>query len=353
VPLFDVLKDWWAREAPYYLLHDVAASSVQPADDTGSRCEAGTHYFRLWLAEMRLARDQSWFVTRHPALHALVHLQFGDEEIDLPRIVGPRALPGLDAPTLGQAIHVDCPLTPLLPYNGGVVEVLAGLVALEGASAFGEVIAAIDAVTQVVAQPPISMAVAAIGPVTRAVEALCGAGNGGQHLGVHVAYAGDQVPHALHAGYLAVVRRDAYPVQAADLSVRQGRLWHGGERLTGADYMLFRIERVAERDDWDTLRSIAIPFRDALTASSHGNTTIAEAHVRRALLEAWTSPDLTRVDRARVCAEIKRSFQQARDLGLGLGHVQPTLADAMAGAVSVERQRQLPTPRLEALMELD
>ena len=50
------------------------------------------------------------------------------------------------------------------------------------------------------------------------------------------------------------------------------------------------------------------PFRDALTALSHGNGQIADAHVRRAMLEAWTSPDLTRADRTRVCTELKRSL---------------------------------------------
>jgi hypothetical protein len=284
-------------------------------------------------------------------VHALVHLQFGDQAIDLPRIVGPLALPGLDAAHLGETVHLSHPLTPLLPYNGGVVELSAGLVALEGASVLGEFVTAVEAVTEVLAQPPVSLALAAIGPVTRAVESLCGAA-GGQHLGVHVAYAGDQPPHALHAGYLAIVRRDGSDVSAAALSVEDGRLRQRDTALTGADYMLIRIERLAERDDWDTLRSIALPFRDALTALSHGNAVVAEAYVRRALLEAWASPDLTRVDRVRVCGEIKRAYQDARDLGLGLARDAQTLAGAMSGAPSVEAQRRLQSPSLESLMQL-
>ncbi len=62
--------------------------------------------------------------------------------------------------------------------------------------------------------------------------------------------------------------------------------------------------------------------------------------------------DLTRVDRTRVSSEIKRAFQEARENGLGLSRSAPTLAGAMAGAISVERQRQLPPPSLEALMDL-
>ena len=194
VPLLDTLKDVWAREAPFYVVHDVPAAAVQPAGDTGAPCQAGTHYFRLWLAEMRLAQDQTWFTTRHPAVHSLVRLRFGDEDVELPRLSGPMTLPGLDQAHLGAVVHLDHPLTPLLPYNGGIVELSAGLVALEGTRVLGEFVKAIDAVTQVLVQPPLSSAVAAVGPVTRAVQTLFGAGAGRQHLGVHLAYAGDQAP---------------------------------------------------------------------------------------------------------------------------------------------------------------
>ena len=353
MPLSDILQDWWAREAPYYVVHDMPATAVQPAGDTGAACLAGAHYFRLWLAEMRLAQDQAWFTTRHPAVHSLVRLRFGDEDLELPRIAGPMTLPGLDQAHLGAVVHLDHPLTPLLPYNGGVVEVSAGLVALEGTSVLREFVKAVDAVTQVLAQPPLSTALAAIGPVTRAVQTLFGAAAGRQHLGVHLAYAGDQAPRALHAGYVAVIRRDAAQLAAQDLSVQQGLLRFRGAPLTSADYLLFRIERMAERDDWDSLVSIAAPFRDALAALSHGNTTVAEAHVRRAMLEAWASPDLTRADRTRVCGEIKRTYQDARNLGLGLEQAAPTLAGAMAGAVSIGQHARAQPPTLEALLDLD
>jgi hypothetical protein len=352
VPLSDVLSDWWNREAAHYVVHDVPSAAVRPAGDTGVSCQAGAHYFRLWLAEMRLAQDQTWFTTRHPAVHALVRLRFGDQDVDLPRIAGPMALPGLDQAHLGAVVHLDHPLTPLLPYNGGVVEVSAGLVALEGTSVLREFVTAVDAVTQVLAQPPLSTALAAVGPVTRAVQTLLGAATGRQHLGVHLAFAGDQPPRALHAGYLAVIRRDGGQLLVEDLSIQDGVLRYRHAPLAGVDYMLFRIERMTERDDWDSLASIAAPFRDALTALSHGNASVADAHVRRAMLEAWTSPDLTRTDRSRVCAEIKRTFQDARNLGLGLEHTTATLSGAMAGAVSAERYGQMQPPSLEALLDL-
>ena len=252
--MLETLKDWWAREAPHYVVQDVPSAAGQPAGDTGAPCQAGTHYFRLWLAEMRLAQDQAWFNTWHPAVHSLVRLRFGDLDLELPRLSGPMTLPGLDQAHLGAVVHLDHPLTPLLPYNGGIVELSAGLVALEGTNVLGEFVKAIDAVTQVLVQPPLSSALAAVGPVTRAMQTLFGAAAGRQHLGVHLSFAGDQLPQALHAGYIAVIRREATQLPAHDLSVQQGVLRLRGAPLTGADYMRFRIERVAERDDWDNKR---------------------------------------------------------------------------------------------------
>jgi hypothetical protein len=208
-------------------------------------------------------------------------------------------------------------------------------------------------VTQVLAQPPVSLALAAIGPVSNAVMTLFGAGAGRQHLGVHLAYSGDQPPRALHAGYVAVIRRDASQLSVHDLSVQQGVLRVRGVPLTGADYMLFRIERVHERDDWDSLASIAMPFRDALTALSHGNGQLGDAYVRRAMLEAWTSPDLTRADRTRVCSELKRTYRDARDLGLALERADMTFGGAMAAAVPLAQHVRTQPPTLDALLDLD
>jgi hypothetical protein len=99
--------------------------------------------------------------------------------------------------------------------------------------------------------------------------------------------------------------------------------------------------------------TIARPFKDALTALAHRDETMAEALVRRAVLEAYSSPDLTRADRPRVCAEIKRTYQEARDAGLGLERSSASLSEAMAGAPPAStRARQAP-PSLSSLLDLN
>jgi len=53
-------------------------------------------------------------------VHSIVRLRFGEQDVELPRLSGPMTLPGLDQAHLGAVVHLDHPLTPLLPYNGGI-----------------------------------------------------------------------------------------------------------------------------------------------------------------------------------------------------------------------------------------
>jgi hypothetical protein len=351
--LLTILDSWRAHEAPSLVVHDVPASAVLPAGDTGQTCRAGVDYFRLWLAEMRLARDREWFSTRHPAVHALVRLRFGDADVEFPTVAGPLSLPGLDQAHLGDVIQLDHLLTPLLPYNGGVVEIAAGLLALEGTSAVKAVVKAMETMGAALAVPPLSTAIAATGALGSALQVLLGAASGRQHLGVHLSYAGAQVPKALHAGYVAIVRQDATRLEARDLSVQHGRLHLRGAPVTGVDYMLLRVERVQERDDWRALTAIDAPFREAQAALAYGNEAMAKASMSRALLEALQSKDLTEADRRRVASELKKAWEDARNQGLGLERTTPSLADAMALAVPVERFVEAAPVSMEALLSLD
>lgn len=352
--LFDTLQSWWSRDAPLYVVADLPSTAVDPPAGVGEPCEAGVHYFRIWLAEMRLAKDREWFASRHPVVHSLVRFTFGNDQVDLPRIAGPLNLKGLDAAHLGDTVQLNYPLTTLLPFNGGVVELSAGLLALEGRNVLREFVTAVERFTQVLAAPPLAGALAVIGPATSAIQGLLSSSNGQLHLGLHLGFAGNGAHGALHEGYIAVVRGTAAQVDAQRLGVTQGTLRYNGTPLSGLDYMLFRIERRKERDDWDSLGSIAAPYKDALRALSQRDAAAADAFVRKAILEAFTSPDLTRVDRTRVASEIKRGFQEARDAGFGLEAAPRAgaLTAAMQGAPDVERFRQQAPPRLDELLAL-
>lgn len=47
-------------------------------------------------------------------------------------VAGPLKLNGVDANNLENVIKLNYPMTTLLPFRGGVVEILAGLFAMKG-----------------------------------------------------------------------------------------------------------------------------------------------------------------------------------------------------------------------------
>ena len=78
-------------------------------------------YLRIWLSDMFLARDRAWFRDRHPAVHASVRLTFANwPGLEFTAVARPPE--GM----LGPGERRDYPLTPLIPYSGGVVELEAG-----------------------------------------------------------------------------------------------------------------------------------------------------------------------------------------------------------------------------------
>jgi hypothetical protein len=174
------------------------------------------------------------------------------------------------------------------------------------------------------AAPPVSTALAVAQPIIKSVSDLLNASNSGLHLGLHQTFAGGAaVANALAAGYVALIK----PSKPGAIATASLRVENDSLRLSGGagsaplpdghDYLLFKIERRQERDDWDSLTTIQKPFADARRALRDRNDERAEDLIREAVLLALESPDLTRADRARVAQQVKSDFDAARAAGLG------------------------------------
>jgi hypothetical protein len=302
---------------------------------------AGRDYFRLWLTEMSLKNDREWFKTWHPAVHSLVHFQFGTQTVDVPNIVGEQGLHGLDAAHLNRSIALNYPLTALMPFSGGVVEVTAALLAIEGQDYLKRFINVLNDFAGLVAVPQLSAVLAVTGPLATGIDELLGGSNGDMHLGLHQSY--------VHKGGGANELRPAYyaAVLATEAQVDPATLWVVDDRLrTGASaeqsvpfqgfgYVLLRVQKETERDDWEGLTSIMQPFGAAINALGLGHREDAESYYRSALTATINSPDLTKADRRRVAEELSKRFEEAKDLGLGAVSAWPPFADAVA-SISVD-----------------
>jgi hypothetical protein len=347
--LFETLQGWLARDAQKYLYLRIPSERVAEATYDPAPLRAGQHYFRLWLTEMCLRRDREWFASWHPAVHSVIRLQFSGKPMEVPYVAGPLQFRGVDSAHLDQVVHLNHPLTALMPFNGGVVEVIAGLLAMRGENYLARFIKVMGDFSELLAVPQLSAALQVAGPLANGLQELLGIGDGQLHLGLHQAFtsAGGGGANDLQPGYLVVVLADERQLSPDRLWVLSDRLRVGeslerSQALTGYAYMLFRIEGRVERDDWEGLENIQTPFQGALEALGSSEPQRAEALYKRAMATALQSPDLTRTDRRRVAQALKEEYDAARSLGLGAtGGGARTLTELLQRAPSVEQAAAL------------
>ncbi len=324
------------RNASRYLYVPIPAERVLGGQVDTEALVAGRDYFRLWLTEMSLKSDREWFKTWHPAVHSLVRFQFGTHNVDVPNIVGEQGLMGIDSAHLDRAVSLNYPLTALMPFSGGVVEVTAALLAMQGQDYLKRFINVLSDFAKLVAIPQLSAVLAVAGPVADGIDELLGGGDGEMHLGLHQSYVhrGGGANELRPAYYAAVLATEAQ-VDPATLWVSHDRLRHGptADRsvpFEGYAYLLLRVQKETDRDDWEGLTSIMTPFGAAISALGAGHREDADSYYRAALTATVKSPDLTQADRRRVAVELLRRFEEAKDLGLRAVSTWPPFATSVA-----------------------
>ena len=340
MPLWDTVKQWFDSNTQHLTREFLPG--------TGGDIEPHNAYFRLWLADMFIAKDRRWGIDRHPAVHATVRLGYAGRSTDITSVISP------PAELLGPGPRQNYPLTTLLPYAGGVVELEAGLSEIQGHNAVAAAIGALQDVSSLIG-PPISQALAVADKVAAGVQGLLQSGEAGIVLGIHDAFTapkpGGGGAGGLQEGHLICIGTPPGTVAAADLAVVGGRLQHRGQPLEGYDYLVFHIERCADRDDWRfaDLEALIDRAKDAILAH---DTEAFGAFKSAALASVLKSRDLTRSDRTRLALTVKEELDEAEILGQGaIGEDRPTLARIVATrAMPATEARLTPTPTLQALL---
>ena len=129
--LWTTIKTWSEEQSHVYLHVPIPPSRTDaPHDDTPLAVYGS--YFRLWLKEMSLGTSRRWFRDWYPAVRSTVKLQFGGREAASFSHIA-RAPEG----ALARSVLLDFRVTQLLPWNGGVLEIEAALLALKGSSHLG------------------------------------------------------------------------------------------------------------------------------------------------------------------------------------------------------------------------
>jgi hypothetical protein len=272
---------------------------------------------------MYLVKDRKWFQTVYPVVHSIVQFSFGDETVEIPKIAGALNLEAVDEAHLERSVRLHYPMTALMPFGGGIVDITAGLLAMQGDNSLNRFIKVMGDLSGLLAVTQLSAALTIAGPIASGVQELLTGSDGQLHLGVHQAFASaGGKANEFRPGYSAIVLADQGSLAADELWVRDGRLYRGSSPsssfpMTRYAYMLLLIEKRHERDDWDKLSTIMQPFKAALQALGEKEVDRAEAFQRSAIAAALLSPDLTWIDRKRVAQTLKSRYQEARSLGLG------------------------------------
>ena len=338
--LWETITGLFRRNAKQYLYVAIPPGRVSGGQEDSDALVAGRDYFRIWLTEMSLKRDRDWFSSWHPAVHSLIRFQFGTEVIDLPNIVGERGLPGVDADHLDRSVSLNHAMTSLIPFNGGVVEVTAALLAMQGKDYLKGFIGVLSNFAGLLNVPQLSAALTVAGPVATGIQEVLGGSNGDMHLGLHQSYVHKGGgANELKPGYFVAVLATEANLAPSSLCVVNDRLRVGqdpdhNQPFEGFAYLLFRVQKETIRDDWEGLVSIMGPFEAAIDALGDGAPELADARFRAALAATLKSPDLTQADRRRVSQVLSERFQLAKD-GLGAIPTWPSLTADIA-AIDVD-----------------
>lgn len=338
---FDVVKGWFEQERLEMTFCRINPAQIEPGKGPFSPVQAvaGRHYLRFRLRSMFLSKQVAWFQSLYPAVHSLVRLNFGNvDSVEIPNIADTTKLRIQPKGGQGDIVARDFPLTPTLPFNGGIVSVVAGLVAITGQDFLGKYIKTLGTFADLLALPEISSSLKVAAPLAEGIQELFGAGNGRLHLALFHALDASQ----LISGCTAAIRVPDGQVAPSSLWVVDGRLHEGTaasqlKPFRSADHMVIGLDVFDQRDDFDSLSSIKTPMDEAIALAPVDPAQSAE-RLKLALVAAFRAPELTQAHRRIVADVLKARWKEASDVMAmrSGGGPSDSLAKLVAQATSPE-----------------
>jgi hypothetical protein len=310
--LWDKIKRTGQREASAYLLEKVDAEQ-----ETSRSLVPHQDYFRIWLCEMFLAKESTLLSSWLPAASVEVTVsRAGRPTAGYSRVLRP------EAETQGGTILVDYPVTDLVPYDGGTVEIDAALLGLQSSTRLDLVVDLLHTIS-LIPMPGVDQALTVAKQVTSAAREMVKSTDGAVHLDLHAAWASadDQGGGAgLQSGYIAALLATAKQVDAGQLRVVGNRLHRtdgsATAHLLGWDYVLLRVEGRDHRDDF-WLPELQEQLDKAVDALGDGMPDLADRYRTAAIAVVWKSPQYTWADRDRVVDAVNTRFAAVAGGGRG------------------------------------
>lgn len=320
--LFEKVGNKFSHEAMKYKTVFLPDNRVDAAYDS-TPIKAGEAYCRIWLADIHLERDVEWFKKRYPVVHAAVRFHHGNEVVTIPYIAEPGHLRSLGTGDVGTVIQSNYPITPLFPFNQGLVELQAGLFSMVSDDPVAKFIKVMGRFSELLPVPELSSVVKLAQPIYQGIEELLDIGDRQLELVYQQAFtdASGGGGNLLRPGYFAVILAEEHQFNSDTLCVVSDRLQVGSpgptkmflrdsKPLTGYSYMLFRIEKKTQQD-WESLtkiKELVYLAQDAVYAQKYEEVkaTLIPA-IRTSILR---SPDIAKSDRQPMILKIEETLKE-------------------------------------------
>jgi hypothetical protein len=317
--LWDAVKRTGQREAQAFVLKEL------PGAGDGRAVVPETDYVRVWLCEMFLANQSTLLANWLPAAHVNVSLaQEGQPAMEFSRVLRPNL-----KNKAGGSVLLNYPITDLLPFNGGVLEVEAALVGLQTGTRLDVVVDLLQAVSQL-PLPGLDQAISIAHQVSSTTKSFVEGTNGAVHIDVHQGWSSSPadkpaVGNTLRDSYVAALLATDQQVDPGSLRVVDSRLHHAGSdgstsHLLGWDFLLLRVEVCDKRDDF-WLPELQEQLNRAIEALNDGTPDLAERYRTAAIAMVWKSPAFTWTDRDRIVGAVHARFDAVASSGHGAAGV--------------------------------
>lgn len=282
---------------------------------TGINAQAEQHYVQLILSEMFLKKSGEWFTTRYPLVYSLIALRYGDQpKLEFANVSGKNKFE-IKQTDLDHSILRNYPLTPLLPFRGGEVEIDLGLTSMKASNLIESFAKTVSDVAGTLKLAQIAEIANISSAIAGGVQSLLGAGESKTMLSVHdMMLGGADGVGTVVSGFvlLSGLEETQYTGKLVWVTADGVRIGPDDKHLaplSAQDYILLQVRVTTTRDDWQSLSAIGKPLDGAIEAKLKGQTEEAKALLVQAKMAAYRSADLTRTDAARVVTAIDKYFK--------------------------------------------
>ena len=320
------LKNIFISESAQRLYVTIPPERADPSFDAAP-IKAETAYLRLLLTDMYLARRRVLTQTRYPIVQAYCRFLHDGEKQEINLVAGPQQISGLGQAT-DRVIGQNYPIFGPVPYAGGDVEIVLALTHMQAADFGQDLVDVLGSLSQLAASAEIQLAGKFLAPVKQVLDSAFGIRKMQAHLVLHNTFSAEEnAPNRLHGGYWLVMDVTGGRVDPRTLWVKEGRLQRGptledAQPFEGADYFLFYIQKLSQRDDYSSITSVWKAWKAVIERarqSSDEELDMAFETFRGVVL---TSPDFIFTDQSRLITTLQKRVRALRKAPRRSGFLQ-------------------------------